>query len=570
MKRDRQNPLFWSLVVSSVVCILYALFARSPFLEIPKLKTQDVLFSARRPITPQSPILKDFFLITIDDDSVEKICEKGPFKRHHYAELIRKISAAGPKAIGLDLIFSGKSDPLDDALLEQAIETSGKVILAAFVSSNQDYILSLSELNRAARGSGVVNKLIDRDHVVRRARLYYRDQTGKLVVAWAWEMELLFQLLNLHRNDCQVLASAIRCSQPSEQEKSVVFPLYSGSDSRINYRYVLADIPHMPLWKALKTESFASEFKDKVILVGSTSQVLHDYYRSPLGMMSGIMVNINTLISLMTQDHLKKLHVLLDLFILGVFVFIAAFLGFRLDILRGLTAMAVASAVLSGLFFVLFCFNYLADCFTPLASGWVVFLGIALYRYFHTFVENIQLQNEVVTDPLTGLFNRRVLEDRVLEELEELNCAKQLRKTDVVLNLCVMMIDIDDFKKINDQYGHQFGDEALKNVSFVLRANTRKEDLVARFGGEEFCIILPHTGKSETIQIAEKIRRQIASQNYNYVNCLVGFTVSIGIASAREDNLISFKALIRAADEALYEAKRAGKNRIVPYSTHIK
>jgi diguanylate cyclase (GGDEF)-like protein len=161
-----------------------------------------------------------------------------------------------------------------------------------------------------------------------------------------------------------------------------------------------------------------------------------------------------------------------------------------------------------------------------------------------------------VTDPLTGLFNRRFLERRMEEELS--------RGRRHGHQMTVMMIDLDHFKIYNDQNGHVAGDKALKKAARIVQASVRDIDVVTRYGGEEFCILLPATSKKESLFVADRIRRGIEKDAFTGEEGLpVGrLTASIGIGSYPEDGDTA-DDLINAADKALYRAKHDGRNRIV-------
>ncbi|MCM8824460.1 MAG: sensor domain-containing diguanylate cyclase [Candidatus Omnitrophica bacterium] len=157
------------------------------------------------------------------------------------------------------------------------------------------------------------------------------------------------------------------------------------------------------------------------------------------------------------------------------------------------------------------------------------------------------------TDTLTSLWNYGYFQYKLDEEIMKANSQKY--------ELVVMMIDIDDFKKFNDTFGHQAGDDALKKVANILKQCSRKIDIVCRYGGEEFALILPNTSKDESIIIAERIRNAIESQEIMQRH----ITVSIGVASFPLD-VKSKDELIKKADLALYRAKSEGKNRVIVYS----
>ncbi len=151
-----------------------------------------------------------------------------------------------------------------------------------------------------------------------------------------------------------------------------------------------------------------------------------------------------------------------------------------------------------------------------------------------------------VIDALTQVYNRRYL-DIVLYKVHNKS------------SYALLMIDIDDFKKVNDSYGHDFGDIVLKKLSTVLLENVRNYDEVIRYGGEEFLVVLYRVSEEEAINIAERIRGKFQDIKYEKVPNLK-ITISIGVAKAKEKETL-FEA-IKRADEALYLAKQKGKNRV--------
>lgn len=173
-----------------------------------------------------------------------------------------------------------------------------------------------------------------------------------------------------------------------------------------------------------------------------------------------------------------------------------------------------------------------------------------------------QFQLMSITDPLTGLLNRRYLEERLTEELN--------RSARYNYPMSCLMIDIDDFKKYNDRNGHQAGDVALKITAHSLKASLRSADVACRYGGEEFCVLLPQTSVSEAGVIAERMRQRVAETDYPFGKSQPMGTVSISIGiSTFTKNIDTAESVIRAADSALYHAKAEGKNRIEFYAGHL-
>lgn len=165
-----------------------------------------------------------------------------------------------------------------------------------------------------------------------------------------------------------------------------------------------------------------------------------------------------------------------------------------------------------------------------------------------------RLQTLSITDGLTGLYNRRYLTDRMIEEFYE------SRRYNSEMSL--LLLDIDDFKLINDTFGHPIGDVVLRELAFILKDEVRKSDVAGRYGGEEFLIIMPHTAVEEAFRMAERIRLRIEAYKVTVLPEDVPVTISIGLASTIHKTL-TVGELLKIVDKALYEAKGKGKNRTV-------
>lgn len=564
MKHEKRTAFFRAGIVSVSAAIVYlAIFRPFSIFEVPKLKTQDLFFQARS-LLPQHPqVLEEIVVVTVDDESIERLGQTWPFDRKLYADFLERILTGEPRLVGFDFVFSGEGEPSGDFSLAQALREAGNVVLSSFADDDGNYVVSTRQLRTAALASGFVNKVLDSDLYVRSVKLAYQDQAGK-VVGWPWEVELAGGLGGFDRNQLAYNEDGIYAGDLQ------LVPAFEMGRAKINYRFRARDLNQIPFWKALETQDFGNRLRGKIVVIGATSRTLRDslddFFYTPLGPMPGVIVNVNFFVNLLTKDFLMKIPASVDGLVLFIFAFLASYLSLRRDVLRGFAILAAATAGLAIIFFTAFLANYLGDFFTPPLAGWVVFVSIGFARYFFTWMENIQLRAKVITDPLTGLYNRRALEARIEAELDRLARSKEgERRTDPHYELSLLMLDIDNFKSINDTYGHQSGDDVLKNVGFSIVENTRADDLAARYGGEEFCVVLPHTTKEQAVQIAEKIRAQVEASKFNYVNTVANFTVSIGVVSAKTDGLSAAKSLIQAADYALYEAKRAGKNRVCLY-----
>lgn len=168
--------------------------------------------------------------------------------------------------------------------------------------------------------------------------------------------------------------------------------------------------------------------------------------------------------------------------------------------------------------------------------------------------EKVRLEKLAITDFLTGIYNVRYFYHRIIEEFS--------RSQRHSLPLSCLMVDIDFFKKINDAYGHKTGDMVLKEFAMKLKRHSRKSDVVARYGGEEFIILLPQTTRKGAVAEAERVRLCVKKCRFRSLGRKLGLTVSIGIATHPDANIETHDDLISLADDALFEAKRLGRDRV--------
>jgi len=201
-------------------------------------------------------------------------------------------------------------------------------------------------------------------------------------------------------------------------------------------------------------------------------------------------------------------------------------------------------------------FNSNRIYFEIIFANFLLFSSIIII--FNLLSNNIKLEaqkremllKEANYDELTGLYNKKKFFEHarvIFENAERGN-----------IDFALAMIDLDDFKLVNDQYGHMAGDHILKKTAQLIKNNIRKTDLAARFGGEEFCLVLAGVNKKAAYQKIEEIRKKIAEHNFIYQEEIINVTVSAGISLEIKD---SIKSMIIKADKLLYKSKKEGKNR---------
>lgn len=196
--------------------------------------------------------------------------------------------------------------------------------------------------------------------------------------------------------------------------------------------------------------------------------------------------------------------------------------------------------------------NFLKDDFSKL---------LILSRQLGMEVQRVSLYEKVqelaITDGLTRLLVRRRFMERMQEELE--------RSLSYNLKLSVLMLDIDHFKDYNDRYGHLVGDVVLRDTAAIIKNSLGDVDLACRYGGEEFCVILPETNKKGGLRVGERIRWAIENHSFKAYDEVTNVSISIGISTFPDDSVL-MEELIDNADKALYQAKETGRNRVCDYA----
>jgi diguanylate cyclase (GGDEF)-like protein len=199
-------------------------------------------------------------------------------------------------------------------------------------------------------------------------------------------------------------------------------------------------------------------------------------------------------------------------------------------------------------------YNFAREDVAPLES--VADICAGAIKNAHHFQRAEQL---AYLDGLTGIYNRRYFEQQISSEIE--------RAARYEGRLAIIMIDIDNFKRLNDEFGHLLGDEVLRQVSTVFKQQLRKVDAVCRYGGEEFAVLMPQTSGGNALEVAEKLRRVV--ETFRFPGVPVKVTISAGVAEF-PSNGRTRDELVAAADAALYASKETGRNRVSPASAARK
>jgi diguanylate cyclase (GGDEF)-like protein len=300
-------------------------------------------------------------------------------------------------------------------------------------------------------------------------------------------------------------------------------------------------------------------FRDKICIIGLTASGLIDIKPIPIeNAYPAVGVNAMIINSILKDDFIYPATDIVNMLLI-FFVVLAVTINLcRLRILSGMVLTLLSASAYAALSFALFSFfNISVVTFYPIFGIFVSYTLTSAYTQIIQQAERMRLFAQATRDGLTGLYNIRHF--NLLYEAEFKNVSTFRSKS-----LSLIMADLDNFKHINDTYGHQAGDFVLREAARVLQSKCRQTDVVARYGGEEFIIMLSGAGANEALAVAEKIRLAVAEKRFRFKGDLYSPSISLGVAEYAGEK--AKDELIGKADSALYESKRAGKNKASVYA----
>ena len=522
---------------------LFFLEISVPVFEAINVKGRDIFFRLQHTLKPVPPEADQIVLINLDDETLRRLELRWPYPRSIYAEALKRLRPYSPKAIGFDLIFSGSDfSPGSDAEFAKALKEAGNVVIASHRNVEGEVGPSPS-IRQNVWGVGVVDKPRDQDHIIRRS--YF-----SLPIAGeehnSWELELFTKAF----------------SQAETQN------LPRNSDVIVNFRLRFNDFQQVSFWRLLEGSLLAKEIQNKIVLIGLTAEAFHDIHATPLGSMPGIAVNANVILTMIRKDFFSWAPRWTSPLLTFLSCWIALLFASSGSVLIGIWTILFLSGLYLFVSFSLFSNQVILDPWSLILSTIGTFIVAGVFREAQLLLENLRLREESSRDSLTGFYNRRFLTLKLKSEFRKFLAKRGFFRTPEEIS--VIMLDLDNFKLINDSFGHAEGDRVLCAMAEAIRSSVRKQELVCRYGGDELCIILPGTSIGNAAQFAEKIRTVIASHpdlSYRTKDGTdtVRVTASIGVASVAGTKILEHGSLLKAADRALYRAKSGGRNRVCIY-----
>lgn len=512
---------------------------------------------------------KDIVIVAIDDGSYEYILDKygeWPLRRDMYAQMVDYIEAQQPKTVAFDLMFvkSMKSDIESDNALINVFKKYDNVYTSMNLDNQPEDLrippqlpekltvkpypnvkdtieysncrVILQGILDATSNIGMINVSRSDDGVLREMPLYLK-YNGKYYPQLGYRVALA--------------SGNVKNVQPNE-DASVILNWYGPAGTFEN-------ISMYKLLKAVENNDIkAFDFHNKIVYFGATAASLFDIKTVPVDKVyPGVEVQATYVNNLLDGSLIKQCP-----------EYVNILAGLLLALLTVIFVMKIQSmptafglSVTISAFYVMFAYElmrfkyYWIKIVSPLSIVLFAFILAVIVKYLIKSRDFDTQYKLATTDGLTELYNHRYFQEQMQRFVSHSD------RYNTVFSLII--IDIDFFKKFNDNFGHQSGDAVLRQVAFALKKNVRANDIVCRYGGEEMSIILPNTKNEEAVAIANKLCTIIGTKKCKLANGKESnVTISLGVSTYGEEDGLTPTELIASADKRLYHAKENGRNRV--------
>lgn len=556
-----QKYFIFNVIIAIVVSTLIFILSEKGPLKRWELANADILFRLRGP-SPQNP---NIVIIEIDDTNITKI-GRWPWKRVWLAAIVKALKDLGAQDIYCDIIFSEPSTEEDDETFGQAIEYAKNVYLPfVFQERNIDLKSALMPIDKLAthmKGTGTINIIPDLDGSIRKIPLFFiaKDKVYphialKLAMDYAH-----FEIKTINSNSLTL----------ANEKRQITIPLTEENKMTINWmgkwretfkHYSFLDIlnAYQNTLENQKPSIDITPLKNSICFVAVTAIGLYDIKPTPMDSeYPAVGAIASTVANILDNNFIKFLPPWVNWLSIYILALIPALLisGER-PIRETLPAIPLGFAFW-GISFILFKKNILFNPSFPLLSFVTSYVSVSTYNFIRISMDKQRFFKLAVTDELTNLYNIRYF--KMILQTECL-----MAKADPIKKFCVIMTDVDHFKRFNDTYGHQVGDLVLKEVAAALRSSVRSSDIVARYGGEEMIILLRSTSLENALLVAEKVRKNVENRKVSDKNNTYNVTISLGVSKFNSHDTAD--AIIKRADDGLYKGKENGRNRVETVET---
>jgi len=560
-----------SFIVAIFVLGLYIFGVLDRF----ELFTLDWRFNIRQITQSDS----DIVFIDMAEDSIGAI-GRWPWPRKWHAAMIAALSEYSPKAIVFDVIFSEPQDEVDDLAMETAIKESGKVYLPLLYDLVPGRLKNyykgegvtgvygpIGRYTQFIKGSGHINAIPDSDGILRRipAVISYDGKSSnhfgiKIAsdILGAKDRDIIFNpytnsiTMNLPEGKIETI--------PLDKDNQIIVNWIGpwGRDFK-HYSYIDIIRSYALIKDGKKPLVDLNALRGKICVIGLTAAGLIDIKPIPISSAyPAVGTNAMVINSILKNDFIKPVPENINMVLIFFISIIFTIYQSRLRIIGGMI-LALAGiflyAAISAAIFILY--DVVIVTFYPILGMFIAYIMMASYTHIAHSVERARLFSQATKDGLTQLYNIRHF-NMLLEAA--LGNAAALKAHP----LSIIMCDIDNFKHVNDTYGHPIGDIVLKEVANIIKSKCRQVDVTGRYGGEEFVVMLSGAREKDAADVSEKIRSAVAAKAFKLAGKNYSTTISLGVVQYTDEK--NKDVLIEKADKALYRAKATGKNKVCLYS----
>ena len=528
-------------------------------------------------------------IVAIDDASYEYILDKygeWPLPRNVYANIINYLEKQHPKSIAFDLMFvkSIKSQNSADESLINAFKKYNNI----YTSMNFDN--QSEDLRKAPILPDKISINVKNNSNINFEDLTYTN--CRSILSGILEATSNIGIINVSRSDDGVLRKmpvvvrykdkyypqlALKVGLDYINEKDSDITIDKDSNLKIGTRKIFLDsdgsailnwyggtgtYEYIPIYKLIKAANGGKidldyDFSNKIIYFGSTAASLFDIKTVPAGKIyPGVEVQATYVNNIIDNNFIKKAG---RGFTIAISILLAVIIAITVT---KISSAYAASMISLSVYLIYILTAYYVMRFNNIWLEIIYPLIFSIFSFTLAFIIKYLVKSRdfeyqyklATTDGLTDLYNHRYFQEQIRMQIEH---SKRYKNS-----FSLIIIDIDFFKKFNDNFGHQSGDAVLRQVAQTLKRNVRATDIVCRYGGEEMSIILPNTDKDVAYSTAEKICKRVANHKFKLSgNRETSVTISLGVSTYPADGSDATQ-IIEAADKRLYEAKNNGRNQV--------
>lgn len=553
----------FSLILAPLYCLGCFYFA-SPLSKRVSLKLFDVLAGAesiRAARAFRITTSNEIIIISVDQDSLDKVGKRWPWSRDVSSKLVERLNRYKPKVVAFDYFFLGESDERStDVRMAKAFADHGNVVIGSLFDENGDYSEPLKEfLSVEGVRTGAVNIAEDLDGVTRRFPLAFLNNGRDWIPSFCLSVYMAYQDLGTmikpsYRNKYFGVTSISQVLIPDERGTRAIDASLPNLTRYFKLVEGMKNIQRVAFWKVLEDDSLLPALAGKIVFVGVEADILRDQFRTAKGLSSGVFLHALGVYCLLNNIVIFWVSNLISVLL---FLLTGMITAICFSLLKRWYAILISLILMGGLLLcaahIYYSTRLYIDISFPLLGVGVLILFFVLKGDAVDRLTIRSLSRKAAEDPLTGLLNFAAFKSSAEGIME-----RHKKETGY---LCFIIYDLDKFKQINDTYGHDKGNDVLKEFSGLLKKTSRARDLVGRFGGDEFMLLTVMRDRSGIRDFTNRIQRNL-EECFKHNPKLPEFRFSIGASINVSGISLTFDQFLDSADKALYRAKQAGRGRV--------